>query len=111
MSKMSQLHAELTQQASELGFMSIEEAEANGYEVDYEKGKLVRRSLGYSETVEYLAKEQQKAHEAWLKEKDRMLSILKDVQSDIAEWLDNKDHPDIKGLGEVITFMEDYCHD
>ena len=39
--KMSQLHAELTEQAAELGFMSIEEAEANGYVVDYEKQKLV----------------------------------------------------------------------
>lgn len=97
MSKMSQLHAELTEQASELGYESIEEAEANGYEIDYDRSMLVDgREL---------------AHEAWLKEKDKMLSILKGVQSDIAEWLDNKDHPDIKGLGEVITFMEDYCHD
>lgn len=31
MSKMSQLHAELSEQASELGFESIEQAEANGY--------------------------------------------------------------------------------
>ena len=35
MSKMSQLHAELTEQAAELGFESIEQAEANGYLVDY----------------------------------------------------------------------------
>ena len=39
---MSQLHAELTEQAAELGFMSIEEAEANGYVVDYIKHKLVQ---------------------------------------------------------------------
>ena len=111
MSKMSQLHLTLDEQAVELGFEGLGEALMKGYDVDYEKGKLVRRGLGYSETVEYLAKEQEKAHEAWLEEKDKMLSILKGVQSDIAEWLDNKDHPDIKGLGEVITFMEDYCHD
>lgn len=41
MSKMSQLHAELTEQAAELGFESIEEAEINGFKVDYEKQKLV----------------------------------------------------------------------
>ena len=33
MSKMSQLHAELTEAAAELGFESIEDAEANGYTV------------------------------------------------------------------------------
>ena len=38
MSKMSQLHAELSEQASELGFESIEQAEANGYEVKFEDG-------------------------------------------------------------------------
>ena len=35
MSKMSQLHAELSQQAYELGFESIEQAEAHGYVVKY----------------------------------------------------------------------------
>ena len=41
MSKMSQLHAELTEQAAQLGFHSIEEAEINGFKVDYEKQELV----------------------------------------------------------------------
>lgn len=35
MSRMSQLHAELTSQAAELGFESIEQAEANGFHIDY----------------------------------------------------------------------------
>ena len=35
MAKMSQIHAELTEQASELGFESIEQAEARGYTVKY----------------------------------------------------------------------------
>lgn len=34
--KMSQLHAELTEKAAELGFESIEEAEANGYLVKFD---------------------------------------------------------------------------
>lgn len=103
MSKMSEIAIELDDQAIELGFESYEGAIAKGYEVDYEERKLVNPYV--------LDREQNEAHKAWLKEKDKMLSILKGVQSDIAEWLDNKDHPDIKGLGEVITFMEDYCHD
>lgn len=41
MSRMSQLHAELTEQAVQLGFHSIEEAEINGFKVDYEKQELV----------------------------------------------------------------------
>lgn len=32
---MSQLHAELEEQAAELGFESIEQAEAKGYHIDY----------------------------------------------------------------------------
>lgn len=76
MSKMSQLHVELTEQASELGFESLDEALANGYEVDYEKGRLVKRGLGYSETVEFLAKEQEKAHEVWLKEREEVVADL-----------------------------------
>lgn len=100
MSKMSMLYAELMEQCARLGFENLGEAEQAGYGVDWENAKLIN-----------VEDEQDKAHEAWLKEKDKMLSILKGVQSDIAEWLDNKDHPDIKGLGKVITFMEDYCHD
>lgn len=41
MSKMSQLHAELSQQAAELGFESIGEAEQAGYCVDWDNHKLI----------------------------------------------------------------------
>lgn len=62
MSKISQLHAELSQQAYELGFESIEEAEQAGYAIDYGRGKLVdSREL---------------AHEAWLKERDEVLESI-----------------------------------
>lgn len=79
MSKMSQLHAELSEQANELGFETIQDAVNSGYVVDYDKGKLVKYGLGYSETVEYLTKEQEKAHEAWLKERDEVLEELKQL--------------------------------
>lgn len=62
MSKMSQLHAELSEHASELGFESIEEAEQAGYAIDYNRSKLVDgREL---------------AHEAWLKERNEVLESI-----------------------------------
>ena len=42
MSKMSQLYMELTEQANELGFEDINEAEQHGYCVDYTEHKLVK---------------------------------------------------------------------
>lgn len=41
MSKLSQLHAELSEQAAELGFESIGEAEQAGYGVDWENHRLI----------------------------------------------------------------------
>lgn len=69
MSKMSQLHAELSEQASSLGYQSIEEAEANGYEIDYTKGVLVDgREL---------------AHNDWLKEREEVLKRLNDLYDEL----------------------------
>ena len=72
MSKMSQLHAELTEQAYDLGFESIEEAEANGYHINYCDNQ-VKLTLD-------MAKAQEQAHEAWLKEKDILLRALTETQ-------------------------------
>lgn len=68
MSKISQLHAELSSQAYDLGFNSLEDALAMGYEVDYENSKLVDG--------------REQAHEAWLKEKQQVLDELTDVIHD-----------------------------
>lgn len=65
MSKMSQLYAELSEQAAELGFESIGEAEQAGYGVDWNNAKLIK-----------VEDEQDKAHEAWLKERDIVLGDL-----------------------------------
>lgn len=62
MSKISQLHAELSSQAYDLGFNSLEDALAMGYEVDYENSKLVDG--------------REQAHKAWLKEKREILNEL-----------------------------------
>ena len=68
MSKISQLHAELSSQAYDLGFNSLEDALAMGYEVDYENSKLVDG--------------REQAHETWLKEKQQVLDELTDVIND-----------------------------
>ena len=68
MSKMSQIYMELSEQASELGFESIEQAEEHGYEVICDEkgfGCLVKSE-----------DEQEKAHEAWLEERDSVIESL-----------------------------------
>ena len=68
MSKMSQLHAELTQEAYDLGFDSLEDALNHGYVPEYDGGKLV--------PTEEIMKQ---SHEEWLKEKDEVISGLKSM--------------------------------
>ena len=103
MSKMSQLHAELTEQASELGFESLEQALANGYEVDYDNYKLAKHKLGWSETAEYLAKEQQTAHEAWLEERDEVLGGLLNLMVHHVYDYDT--------VMKAYNFIKEQCHD
>ena len=88
MSKMSQLHAELSEQASQLGFHSIEEAEINGYAVDYENATLVEgREL---------------AHQNWLKRKEELLGQLKDLRDAYMGVENTKDV-----LSKTIDFIEE----
>ena len=91
MSKMSELAMELDDQAVELGFESYEEAIAKGYEVDYEERKLVNPYV--------LAREQEKAHEAWLKERD---SVIESLNNAIYH---NKRLNDGKGTYEAIVMQ------
>lgn len=63
--KLSQLHAELSEQASTLGFESLGEAEQAGYGVDWENAMLIK-----------IDDEQDEAHRAWLKERERVLGGL-----------------------------------
>ena len=65
MSKMSQLHAELSEQAYRLGYSSLDNAMADGYCVDYENATLVDgREL---------------AHKDWLERKEKILAKLKQL--------------------------------
>ena len=73
MSKMSQLHAELSEQAYDLGYESLGEAEQMGCEVDWENQKLIPP--------------EEAAHNAQLAERDKIveeLTILRDDAADLA---------------------------
>lgn len=85
---MSQLNAELTEQAAELGFHSIEEAEINGYEVDYIKGELVEG--------------QELAHENWLKRKAKIIDELVKLRDSYAGVEHTTDV-----ISNTITFIRD----
>lgn len=97
MSKIGNYYLELTEQANELGFDTVEEAFDAGYEVHM--GKL------------QLKDEQTKAHEAWLKEREevisglkRMLDLWKEPYTDyelayaLGQYQDN--------IGKAIEFIE-----
>lgn len=64
MSKMSELHRELSEQAVEMGYSSLEYAtDVAGCEIDYEKGRLLPP--------------EEAAHNALLKEKEEIIEDLK----------------------------------
>lgn len=68
---MSQLHAELSEQASELGFESLGEAEQAGYGVDWENAKLLPP--------------EEAAHQAQLAERDKIVEELITLRDDAAD--------------------------
>lgn len=72
MSKMSELAMELDDQAVELGFESYEEALAKGYEwiIDTRGNAVLYKP----------SEELDKAHEAWLKERDDILEWLEEAK-------------------------------
>lgn len=96
MSKMSQLHAELSEQAYELGFESIGEAEQAGYGVDWEKHKLIDP--------------QDLAHEAWLKEQKKVIEELKDVRDNCIVEDNLSPFEMVKKINHAVRFIEE-CHD
>lgn len=97
--KMSQLHAELSEQANELGFESLDEALTNGYEVDYEEKQLVNPYV-------LVDKAQEEAHEAWLKERDEVLGGLESC----LETSECSPACDID-IERAIKFIKEQCHD
>lgn len=73
MSKMSQLHAELEEQAYEKGYESLDEALNDGATIVGET-LVTRDDLPSKKEVD----ERKQAHEAWLKERDE---VIKGLQS------------------------------
>lgn len=72
MSKMSTAAMELDEQSAELGYDGLQDALNNGYSVVYDE-------TGFHLEKIDAEKEQEKAHEAWLKEKQQVLNELNDV--------------------------------
>lgn len=95
MSKLSQLYAELSEQAAELGFESLGEAEQAGYGVDWENSKLIKTE-----------DELEKAHEAWLEEKQQVLNDL-----DIVAHSDSVPFEHKEIVKQAIEFIREQCHD
>ena len=97
MSKMSQLHAELSEQAYELGFGSIEEAEANGVKIQY-------NADGTATLVPFLTdKEQEMAEQA---RRDEVLDKIDEAIGYI-RFYDHKDSDEhIKNLLEVEEYIK-----
>lgn len=94
MSKMSQLHAELTEQANEMGYATIEDAERDGYHMvqDLVEGTFKLEKID----------EQDKAHEAWLAERQQVLSELVDViHDDGLDW-----NAIVKRVEHAMEFIE-----
>ena len=88
MSKMSELHRELSEQAYELGFESIEQAQENGY------------TIGYGKSGWHLEPDTNKAHEDWLKEKQELLARADEV------W-ENPNYDDLLNLvSDLVKFIE-----
>lgn len=88
MSRMSMIHAELMEQCARLGFQDLGEAEQAGYGVDWQNARLIK-----------VEDEQEKAHEAWLEERFKVLADLKYLM----EETDDDDTKD--ALKRAINFI------
>lgn len=99
MSKMSQLHAELEQQAYEKGYESLDEALNDGATIVGET-LVTRDDLPTKKVVD----ERQQAHEAWLKERDEVIKRLQ------ATWfyLNNLgEKEDADNVSRAMKFIEE----
>ena len=74
MSKMSQLHAELEQQAYEKGYESLDEALNDG-------ATIIGETLLTGDDIKYVGTKdaQEQAHEAWLKRKEVVVGDLRNL--------------------------------
>lgn len=99
MSKMSQLHAELTEQANEMGYATIEDAERDGCHVSQDLVNGVFTLL--PKDVFKLESDLEDAHNNWLKEREEVLGELISVYNDIDITIDYK-----KYIKHAIDFIK-----
>lgn len=100
MSKMSQLHAELEQQAYEYGYESLDAAFKDGCTVTVGGGLVPSE-----ETLRHIAaEEQQKAHEAWLKERGE---VIKGLQSTWFYLTNLGEKEDADNVSRAMKFIEE----
>lgn len=91
---------QLQERAEELGFGTITEAIDAGY---HEVQDLVAGTF----TLEKID-EQEKAHEAWLKERERVLADLRELRNDfVVETCQDE----LDAIDRAINFIEEQCHD
>jgi len=83
MSKMSQLHAELSSQAYDMGYQSLEEAEQMGCEVDWENQRLVPPEEAAHNT---LLKEREKLIEKLIARRDDAADLAMGTGTHTDEW-------------------------
>lgn len=105
MSRMSKLHQELTEQAAELGFESIEQAEANGYRINYEDEVL--EVLDVDNQKDEMNRAYEEAYSAFNAKKNAVLHNLMNMrevfnQNDCTKWANI--------LTETIKFVRE-CKD
>lgn len=93
MSKMSQLHAELTSQAYELGYTTLEDAFNDGWEVDYDQLRL-RKVVDI----------QEEAHRAWLKEREDIYKRLSELYNELV-YIDI-DEEYLATINDTIDFIK-----
>lgn len=99
MSKMSQLHAELEQQAYEKGYESLEEALNDG-------ATIIGGTLLTGDDIKYVGTKdaQEQAHEAWLKERGE---VIKGLQSTWFYLNNLGEKEDADNVSRAMKFIEE----
>lgn len=96
---MSQLHAELEQQAYEKGYESLDEALNDGATIIGET-LVTKDDLPSKKSVD----ERQQAHEAWLKERDE---VIKGLQSTWFHLNNLGEKEDADNVSRAMKFIEE----
>ena len=93
MSKISQLHADLSEQATDLGYKTLEQALDDGWCVDYDEGRLYKR-----------IDVQEEAHAEWLKEREEVLKRLNNLYDELV-YIDMDDEY-LATVNDAIDFIK-----